>query len=82
MSRLLTSWDEIVAQAAPSIPQWNWIIKSQSKNTFVSAPTISRSMAVLGCPMERIKWFMPGAIVWNTAPRRIIRMYEEATGNV
>ena len=71
---LATSWEHTVAQAAPSMPQWNFMMNSQSRTILETAPAISRNMAVFGWPMERMKWFMPGAIVWNTAPHKIMRM--------
>ena len=74
MRALAISWEEMVAQAAPSIPQWNFMINSQSRMMLDTAPMTSRNMAVLGWPMERIKWFMPGAMVWKTAPKSKMRM--------
>ena len=74
MSDADTSCEPMVAHAAPSMPQWNCTINSQSSAMFVTAPMTSRNMAVFGWPMLRIKWFMPGATVWNTAPQSNMRM--------
>ena len=74
MSDADTSCEQMVAHAAPSMPQWNFMMNSQSRMMFVTAPMTSRNMAVFGCPIERMKWFMPGATVWNTAPHSKIRM--------
>ena len=52
---LAISCEQTVAHAAPSIPQWNFMMNSQSKTMLLTAPAISRNMAVLGCPIERIK---------------------------